>query len=71
MSIDGERRGKNKPRVLFIFIFITIQWHKRSEYNNVCTSFMVRTSNMVRTLLSDRNSVSGSRSKKPEKQQLN
>ena len=32
--------------------------------------FMVRTSNMVRTFLSDRNSVSGSRSKKPEKQQI-
>ena len=36
----------------------------------VCTFFMVRTSNMVRTFLSDRNSVSGSRSKKPEKQQI-
>ena len=32
--------------------------------------FMVRTSNMVRTFLSDRNSVSGSRSKKPDKQQI-
>ena len=32
--------------------------------------FIVRTSNMVRTFLSDRNSVSGSRSKKPDKQQI-
>ena len=32
--------------------------------------FMVRTSNMVCTFISDRNSVSGSLSKKPEKQQI-
>ena len=43
-------------------------WKKYMQYG--MHFFMVRTSNMVRTLLSDRNSASSNRSKKPEKEQI-